>query len=583
MKKLYTFLAEIKSINPKADVIEIRRAYDFAKKIYGSSKRLSGQPVLDHCLEIAISVVNSNLDIASIQAAILHETIEKFDVTALDIKKHFGADVAKIVEGISNVSKIEHHGAQRSIENLRKLFLAMGEDLRVIIIKLINRTHGLKTMGVFSEEKQKRMAQETLEIYAPLAHRLGMGHIQSELEDLAFPYAHSLQYQWLASQTNEQFPLRQKIVERIKAQLAKELKKEKIKVLDIYGRTKHLYSLWRKLQKYDMDMSQIYDLVALRIIVENVGACYHALGIIHKLYKPLPGRIKDYIASPKPNGYQSIHTTVFCADGEVIEIQIRTAEMHQKAEFGVAAHWYYSEKKGLITYLKKKILGTPPEKELKWIQELRLRQEKITPQSTNIEDLKIDFFKGRIFVFTPRGDIIDLPKDATPIDFAYYIHTAIGNTCTGAKINGKLSSLSTQLKNGDIIEIITQKTGQPNRKWLQIVKTSLAKHRIKHFLKTQEDLATIVKKEIPTKIAAKTALGLLQKKEKNPQINSVAIKDTAHIMTKFAKCCQPKYPDTIIGYITPSRGLTIHRSDCAAVAKTKNSQRLLPLEWQENQ
>lgn len=583
MKKLHTFLAEIKNINPKADVIEIRKAYEFAKKIYGESKRLSGQPVLDHCLEIALSVVGTNMDTASIQAAILHEVIEKFDVTKLDIKKKFGADVAKIVEGISNVSKIEHHGAQRSVENLRKLFLAMGEDLRVIIIKLINRTHGLKTLAVFPEDKQKRMAEETLEIYAPLAHRLGMGHIQSELEDLAFPYAYPLQYQWLTNQTDEQFLSRQKIVERIKAQLTKELKKEKVEILDIYGRTKHLYSLWRKLQKYDMDMARIYDLVALRIIVKDIADCYHTLGIIHKLYKPLPGRIKDYIASPKPNGYQSLHTTVFCADGEVIEIQIRTAEMHQKAEFGIAAHWYYSEKKGLFTYLKKRFLGTPPEKELKWVQELMLRQQKISPQSATLEDLKIDFFKDRIFVFTPQGDIIDLPKEATPIDFAYHVHTAIGNTCTGAKINGKLSSLSTPLKNGDIIEVITQKTGQPNRKWLQVVKTPLAKHNIKHALKMQEDeLIPEIKKEIPTQIAAKKALGLLPKKEKYSQTKLVSIKDTRDIMTKFARCCQPKYPDAIVGYITPSRGLTIHKNDCATVLKAKNGQRLLPLEWQEN-
>ncbi|PJE58222.1 MAG: (p)ppGpp synthetase [Candidatus Portnoybacteria bacterium CG10_big_fil_rev_8_21_14_0_10_36_7] len=573
------FLSEIKSLNPKADIQEIRKAYNFAKKVYGDTKRLSGQFMLDHCLDIAISVAGAQLDTASIQATIIHETIEKFNITRQEIETQFDSQVAHIVEGISNVGKVEHQGAKRSAENLRKLFLAMGEDIRVIIIKLINRTHGLETLRVFNEEKQKRIATETLEIYAPLANRLGMGKIQSKLEDMSFPYVYALQYEWLNKKVAEEYPIRQKIVEGVKTIITKELDKENIDIIQFDGRVKHLYSLWRKLQHNDMDMSRIYDLVALRLIVKDVASCYHTLGIIHKIYKPLHGRIKDYIASPKPNGYQSLHTTVFCDD--VVEIQIRTPDMHKNAEYGIASHWYYDdEKKGILTYLKR-LLPQSPKKEIQWIQELRKRQEKIGPDATDFENLKIDFFKDRIFVFTPLGDVFDLPLGSSTIDFAYRIHSNIGNTMNATKINDKMVPLNTKLNNGDIVEIITQKNAHPSEKWLQYVKTSIARNHIKKYLKSKNKLLeNKIDEDLPLN-ALKTVKELLPKIKKTLASSQVEhkIKGISQILIKSTKCCHPKYPDKIIGYITATRGLTIHKKNCENMEKNKNKDRLFPLEW----
>lgn len=580
--EINAFLAEIMEANPRADSPEIRKAYNFAKNIYGKTKRMSGQTVISHCLDIALSVARFNLDTLSIQAAILHEVIEKFNISKKDLEKEFNAELANIVEGISNVSKIEHHGAERSIENLRKLFLAMGEDLRVIIIKLINRTHGLQTLHVFSREKQKRIALESLDIYASLAHRLGMGKIQAQTEDLAFPYAYPLQYQWLIDKVKYEYPLRQKEIERVQKTIQDEIAKENIKIVSSEGRVKHLYSLWRKLQKYDMDISRIYDLIALRIIVSSVEDCYRTLGAIHHIYKPLHGRIKDYIASPKPNGYQSLHTTVFCQNGEVVEIQIRTEEMNNKAEYGIANHWYYKEKTGIVNYLRK-IFGHSPEKELRWVQELRQRQEEATKDNNSVEDLKIDFFKDRIFVFTPRGDVIDLPNNATPVDFAYKIHTNLGDTCTGATINGKMASLDKKLSSGDVVEIINQKTAHPNRRWLQFIVTSLAKSRIKSYIKRtrEQDIPSSKEKQIlPVGLSKKNKRELLKKRPHKIKKERIGIKNVGQILTRTAFCCEPTFPESIVGYITATRGLIVHRADCPNMKKNKKKERIFPLDWE---
>jgi len=373
------------------------------------------------------------------------------------------------------------------VENLRKLFLAMAKDIRVILIKFADRLHNMKTLDALPKEKQKRIALETLEIYAPLSSRLGIGELKGQLEDLAFPYVHPKEYQEIINQVKEKYSQSKRYLEKISPLIKKTLNKKGVRVIEIHSRTKHYYSLYKKLLRYDMDWHRIYDLVALRIIVPDIENCYAALGVIHKNWKPLIGRIKDYIAIPKPNGYQSIHTTIFCQEGKITEFQIRTPQMHEEAEYGIAAHWHYTEKKGFRDYIKQAIFLKKSDKktrqlieELTWVKQLQeWQKEQFSSPNEFINSLKIDFLKDRIFVFTPKGDIIDLPEGATPVDLAYEIHSDIGDQCAGAKVDGKMTALSEQLQNGQVIEIITQKNKKPSRDWLKFVKTSQAKKRIK--------------------------------------------------------------------------------------------------------
>jgi len=482
------FLEKLKKINQELDFDLIERAYFFAQENYQGLIRLSGQTYLDHCLNVALGLAKIKLDSSSISAAILHETLERAEVTKEQLKKEFGQEITFLVEGVTNVGKIEHQKAERDMENLRKLFLAMAQDIRVVLIKLVNRLHGLKTLHVFPPKKQKRLALETLEIYAPLAHRLGIGELKGQLEDLAFAYVYPQEYQNLIKQVKDKYIQGKRYLQKIIPLIKKTLAREKIKVIEVHARTKHYYSLHKKLKRYDMDWHKIYDLVALRIIVPDIESCYATLGIIHKKWRPLIGRIKDYIAIPKTNGYQSLHTTLFCQGGKITEFQIRTPAMHQEAEYGIAAHWHYSEKKGLTDYLKEKILGQKPKKELK--KELLLvkqlqewQKEKFDSTKELLDSLKIDYLKDRIFIFTPKGDIIDLPEGATSVDFAYQIHSDIGHQCSGVKIDGKWSSMSQALTNGQVVEIITQKNKKPNRDWLKFVKTNEARNRIKAWFK----------------------------------------------------------------------------------------------------
>jgi len=373
-------------------------------------------------------------------------------------------------------------------ENLRKLFLAMAKDIRVILIKLADRLHNMRTLDSLPKEKQKRIALETLEIYAPLADRLGIGELKGRLEDISFSYVYPKEYNDIVKQVKDRYVEGKRNLKEMIPIIRKTLAQKGVKVIEIHSRTKHYYSLYKKLLKHDMDWHKIYDLVALRIIVPDIESCYAALGITHKKWRPLIGRIKDYIAIPKPNGYQSLHTTILCRKGRITEFQIRTPKMHEEAEFGIAAHWYYSENKNIKDYIKEKILrqksNKKPEeeikKELKWVNQLQeWQKEKFSSSQEFIDALKIDFLKDRIFVFTPNGDVIDLPEGATPIDFAYQIHSDIGDQCVGVKINGKLSPISEPLQNGQLIEVMTQKNKKPNRDWLKFVKTNQAKSRIK--------------------------------------------------------------------------------------------------------
>ncbi|PIP17584.1 MAG: hypothetical protein COX43_03555 [Parcubacteria group bacterium CG23_combo_of_CG06-09_8_20_14_all_35_9] len=466
-------LNTIKTNNPEADLDLVKLAYEFAQKAHKGQKRLSGEDYIQHPLHTAQILAEMRADITSIIAGLLHDVPEDTNYTIQDIEKDFGKEVASLVDGITKLGKIKYRGIERYVENLRKMFIAMATDIRTILIKLADRLHNLKTLSALPPKKQYRIALETLEIYTPCAGRLGMRHIKRELEDAAFPYVYPKEYKWVKSIASIKYKEKEKYLEKVKKILEQELRKASIKFFSVQGRAKGLYSLYRKLLSYDRDISKIYDLIALRIIVENISECYATLGIIHSKWNPFKNRFKDYIAQPKPNGYQSLHTTVFCEGREIVEFQIRTRKMHEEAEYGIAAHWHYNEK-GSVVF---------DSKHFKWVQELAKWQEEAKDYKKYLEDLeslKIDVFRNRIFVFTPQGDVIDLPEDSTPIDFAYYIHTDIGNKCSGARVNDQIASLDTKLKSGDVVEIITDKNRKsPNPDWLKFVKTRSAASRIR--------------------------------------------------------------------------------------------------------
>jgi len=577
--KKEAFLEKVKQMNPALNLETISKSFDYAQKIYGEQKRLSGQTILDHCAQIALDLVEINLGSSIIAAALLHEVLEKFNVKREELKKEMGEEITFLVEGVTNLGKVEHRGAQRSLENLKKLFLATAKDIRVLMIKLVNRYHGMKTLWVFSPEKQKRLAQETLEIYAPIAYRLGMRKVSGELEDAAFPILWPEKYEWLLAKVKDRYQARERYLKKLAPLIEKELKKAGIQPIEIHSRAKRYFSLYRKLNRYQMDLNKIYDLVALRIIVKDIDDCYAALGVIHKLWKPLPGRIKDYIALPKPNGYRSLHTTVFCPGGKITEFQIRTAEMHRESEYGIASHWYYSEKKGLRDYIKR-LFTKPPEKELRLMRQLQQWQKEEMPDAADFFDsLKIDFFKNRIFVFTPQGDVIDLPEGATPIDFAYHIHSQVGEHTQGAKVDSKMVALDTALANGQMIEIITNKQAHPTRDWLRFVKTSQAQNRIKGWLaKNEIDFAAapeVTKKEPePAKIEP-------PKTPTRPKLIEpiVEVAGDPKIATVLARCCNPQPPETIIGYITLAHRITVHRQDCKNLERLEDKSRFVEVNW----
>jgi len=472
----------------------IGRVFDFAQNAHREQKRKTGEPYIVHPLETAAFVADLKLDAETVAAALLHDVCEDTSCTSNDIRKNFGPKVAELVAGVTKLGHIriirkwlfitdekKLQEFERQIENLRKMFVAMARDIRVILIKLADRLHNMKTLQGVEPAKRLRIAKETLEIYAPLAYRLGMGDLKGQLEDLAFPYVYPNEYQKLTQMVVHPRAEKEKYLSNLKIRLLKRLAKVGIRA-EINGRAKHWYSLWRKLRRYKHDLSRVYDLVALRIVVNTVEECYRVLGMVHEVYKPLVGRIKDYIAQPKPNGYQSLHTTVFADFGQIVEIQIRTHEMHDRAENGIAAHWHYSEKKNAWDYVVKQN-GRVPYKDLVWVNELSRWQQAMRDNQEVVNTLGMDFFSDRIFVYTPQGDIKNLPTEATPLDFAYAIHTDVGHNTIGAKVNGKLVGLSYALQNGDIVEILTKKNSRPKQDWLKLVKTSGAREKIRSALK----------------------------------------------------------------------------------------------------
>lgn len=478
---------QCKSYLPAEDLDLINRAYNYAEIAHVGQLRKSGVPYIKHPLNAAMTLAKMHLDSTTISAALLHDVIEDTSATEEDLTKKFGPEIAFLVNGVSKLGKVRirknfnendqedpdsFHSLSRQLETLQKMFVSMAKDIRVILIKLADRLHNMQTLNFVDPEKQLRIAQETIEIYAPMADRLGIGELKGQLEDLSFPYIDPKEYTELKKIVEKNYPSRLKYIKRVKAFLENELKKNHIDG-EINGRAKHLFSLYNKMKRYS-SIDQIYDLIALRIIVNDVKDCYAVLGIIHKFWKPLNGRIKDYIAMPKPNGYQSLHTTVFCLDGQPTEIQIRTYEMHAQAEYGIAAHWHYK------TNQTKPIRNTT--NDIAWVKQLADWQNRLTNPSDLADTLKLDFFQNRIFVFTPRGDVHDLPNGATPIDFAFAIHSDIGYHCSGAKVNGKMVTLNHPLQNGDIVEILTNKKSSPKNDWLNFAKTSEARSTIKQAL-----------------------------------------------------------------------------------------------------
>jgi GTP diphosphokinase / guanosine-3',5'-bis(diphosphate) 3'-diphosphatase len=468
----------------------LREAFQFAAAAHTGQLRRSGEPYITHSLHCAKILAEIGMDTTTLIAGLLHDVPEDTSVPLSEIETKFGADVAYLVDGITKLGKIKLRGSHEEyfLENLRKMFLAMAKDIRVVIVKLADRLHNMRTLEHVPAEKQERIARETMEIYGPIANRLGIGEVKGELEDLCFRYLDPEHY--AETKKIEETYLRQgkTYMESTIKLFRSLLEREKIKVIDISGRTKYLYRLYKKLIRHDMDISRIYDLIAIRIIVPEIADCYEALGIIHKEYRPMVGRIKDYISLPKPNGYQSLHTTVFGPEGRILEVQIRTEKMHAEAEFGIAAHWIYTEQGGRswrTLFFRRK--ETPPAQPrgLEWVRQLQEWQKEIGRDDEEfLKGLKIDFFKNHIFAFTPKGDIIDLPEDATPVDFAYAIHSEIGNATAGAKADGKIVPLDYHILNGQVIEIITEKNKRkPSRDWLDFARTSNAKAHIRRALR----------------------------------------------------------------------------------------------------
>lgn len=617
----------------KDEVAFVMKAYEYAKLMHKDQKRKSGEPYIIHPVNVAIILADLDMDVETIVSALLHDVVEDTPATYDDIKEMFSEDVAKIVDGVTKLNKLNYKSSEAfQAENLRKMILAMNNDIRVIIVKLADRLHNLRTLEYMNEEKRKQKAQETIEIYAPLAGRLGIFKIKWELEDLSLRYLDPEGYYDLVEKINKKRSEREKEINEIIKKISAELDKQELHY-DISGRPKNFYSIYKKMKGKSKSFESIYDLIAVRILVDTVKDCYAVLGIVHSMWKPLPGRFKDYIAMPKPNMYQSLHTTVISDTGEIFEIQIRTYEMHEVAEYGIAAHWKY---KGGKTQ------GKDVDSKLDWLRQLLEWQKDLKDPKEFIDTLKIDFFDDEVFVFTPNGDVVDLPEGSTPVDFAYRVHTGVGNTCVGAKVDSRIVPLNYKLKNGNIVEVITQKSSSgPSRDWLKFVKSPRAKQKIKQWFKSKEKDISIEKgKELFDREAKKLGIDtnildnekIYQKLAKELSINSISdlfasigygnfkeklvinkilnIKNAIEnigltkneddylksssskkdatgvridglegMKIKFAKCCNPVPGDEIIGFVTRGYGVSVHRKDCTNIANYLDSDRCLEAEW----
>ena len=624
MKTIEDIINSILSYNPKADVEPVRKAYAFAEKAHAGQVRHSGEQYLSHPMEVADILTQLKLDVPSIVAGILHDTVEDSSVSLDEIGRQFGETVALLVDGVTNIGKIVFKTKEeRQAENFRKMVLSMSKDIRVILIKLADRLHNMRTLQHHTTSKQQWIAQETIDIYAPLANRLGIGWIKAELEDLCLRYLKPEIYFELADKVAKRRDERDKYINEVIEIVRKSLAEHGFKA-DVQGRSKHFHSVYQKMQREAITFDEIYDLTAIRIITDTKFNCYGILGMIHSLWTPVPGKFKDYIGVPKSNMYQSLHTTVICQNGERVEFQIRTEDMHRVAEEGIAAHWKYKEK-GYIDEKDESIFS--------WLRQLVEWQKDVKDSKEFMDTLRVDMFSDVVYIFTPKGDIRELPKGSTPIDFAYSIHSDVGNHCVGAKINGKIVPLKYQLRSGDTVDVMTDPKHIPNKDWLKIVKTPRAKNRIKQWVKIEErrrsfDIGkNIFERElkrnslIPNDLQKHPKLSevlkhhhvssiddlivaigygkvsvhqvvnvfvsekivhekeVVKKQPKSAKIG-VRIKDIDDILVHFAKCCNPVTGDKIVGFITRGRGLTIHTTDCPNIDEFNyNKDRIIEVEW----
>lgn len=624
---LQYLLDRITAYYPAANLEMVSNAYNFSKQAHQGQLRESGDPYFEHPYEVALILADLELDMETIAAGLLHDVLEDTEVTREELKKQFGPVVLMLVEGVTKLEKLPFRNRfEHQAENMRKMIFAMAEDVRVILIKLADRLHNMRTLKHVSPEKQVSISQETLDIFAPLAHRLGIWKIKFEMEDLAFRYLYPDEYYSLVTEIDRKRQEREGDLQEVMDIIVERLAEVDM-ACDIQGRPKHFYSIYQKMQKQNKELDEIYDLMAIRIIVDNVRECYAVLGVIHALWKPIPGRFKDYIAVPKSNLYQSLHTTVVGPHGEPYEIQIRTWEMHRIAEKGVAAHWMYKEGQSA---------KHSDEAKVGWLREaVEWLREAKDPQDF-MDTLKIDLFEDEVFVFTPKGDVKSLPAGATPIDFAFDVHTDVGLRCFGAKVNGRIVPLNYTLKNGDFVEVLTSKTASPSRDWLNHVKTSKARSRIRSWLKEEqreenlnrgrellerevkkinldtkavlsednlekvarrygvstpdELLASVGSGRIaPTQVVQKLTGQESTERRKLPEVGQkrrreatrgVEVKGVDNLLVRFSKCCNPVPGDQIIGYITRGRGISVHRADCPnAECLGQDSSRQIEVSW----
>jgi len=552
--------------------------YQFAKKAHEGQIRASNEPYILHPINVALILLTFDVDLQTIEASLLHDVVEDTSVSLDTIKDKFGKEVALLVDGVSKISQIKFLSLEEwKLESLRKVLIAMASDFRVVFIKLADRLHNMRTLNYLPEEKRREIAKETMEIYVPLAHRLGIYTLKWELEDLAFKYLEPEIFQDLKIKVSKKREERENEIFDIKIKIENLLNENNI-TCRVEGRAKNLYSIYRKMKQDNKTFDEIFDLTALRVIVPTIQDCYKTLGIVHTRWKPIPGRIKDYIAIPKPNGYQSLHTTLIDDNGEPFEIQIRTEEMHKNCEYGIASHWSYKE--------KGKKINPDMSNKINWIRQIVEWQKTIPSAREFINRVKEDIFSDEIFVFTPKGEIINLTVDATPIDFAYKIHTEIGNKCIGAKVNGRIVPLNYKLKTGDRVEILTSKTSPgPSRDWLKFVKSSSTKEKIRQFYRKKEKEEEKKEETVKEEIEKKNKGVILERKIKTSNKFGVVIPEIkGEVLLTLAKCCTPIPGDEIIGYISKGRGVVVHRRDCknllSILGNVDNSlEKIVKVEW----